>query len=132
MKRLNNKGYMIVEIIVSATIAMTIAYFMMDLIVKLKEIDVEDVKEEFDKKLAEIKEELDDLDKEKVLKIAEIKAEELKDKAEELVNLAVEKGTPVLRDAAEEVRKKAVAVTKDVLKKLQTTEKTLNQSKVHN
>lgn len=37
MKRLNNKGYMIVEIIVSATIAMTIAYFMMDLIVKLKE-----------------------------------------------------------------------------------------------
>lgn len=37
MKRLNNKGYMIVEIIVSATIAMTIAYFMMDLVVKLKE-----------------------------------------------------------------------------------------------
>ena len=37
MKKLNNKGYMLVEIIVSATIAMTIAYFMMDLIVKLKE-----------------------------------------------------------------------------------------------
>ena len=57
------------------------------------------------------------------MKIAEKKAEELKDKAEELVNLAVEKGTPVLRDAAEEVRKKAIAVTKDVLKKLQATEK---------
>ena len=94
-----------------------------DLIIKLKEIDIEDVKEEFDKKLSEIKDELEDLDKEKVLKIAEKKAEDLKTKAEELVNLAVEKGTPVLSEAAEEVRKKAIAVTKDVLKKLQSTEK---------
>ena len=37
MKRLNNKGYMIVEIIVASVIAMTIAYFLMDLVVKLKE-----------------------------------------------------------------------------------------------
>ena len=37
MKRINNKGYMIVEIIVASVIAMTIAYFMMDLVVKLKE-----------------------------------------------------------------------------------------------
>ena len=61
-----------------------------DLIVKLKEIDVEDVKEEFDKKLAEIKEELDDLDKEKVLKIAEKKAEELKDKGKSIQDNPVE------------------------------------------
>ena len=50
-------------------------------------------------------------------------AEELKNKTEDLVNLAVEKGTPVLRDAADEVRKKAIAITKDILKKLQATEK---------
>lgn len=37
MKRLNNKGYMIIEIIVASVIAMTIAYFLMDLVVKLKE-----------------------------------------------------------------------------------------------
>lgn len=94
-----------------------------ELISKIKELDVEDVKAEFDEKLAEIKAELEDLDKEKVLDIAEKKAEELKEKAEDLVNLAIEKGTPVLRDAAEEVRKKAIAVTKDVLKKLQAVDK---------
>lgn len=94
-----------------------------DLVVKLKDIEFDEVKDEFDKKLAEIKDELDDLDKEKVLKIAEKKAEELKNKTEDLVNLAVEKGTPVLRDAADEVRKKAIAITKDILKKLQATEK---------
>ena len=37
MKKLNNKGYMIVEIIVSSIIAMTIAYFLFDLVIKLKE-----------------------------------------------------------------------------------------------
>ncbi len=94
-----------------------------DLMAKIKEIDAEEVKEEFDKKLAEIKDELEDLDKEKVLEIAEEKANQLKEKAEDLVELAIEKGTPVLRDAAEEVRKKAIAVTKDVLKKLQAPDK---------
>ena len=43
----------------------------------------------------------------------------LKDKVEELVDLAVKKGTPVLQDAAEELREKAIDVTKDVLKKLE-------------
>lgn len=37
IKKINNKGYMIVEIIISATLAMIISYFMMDLIIKLKE-----------------------------------------------------------------------------------------------
>ena len=46
-----------------------------------------------------------------------------KDKVEDLVDLAVEKGTPVLRDAAEELRVKAIAVTKDVLRKLEKEEK---------
>ena len=37
IKKIDNKGYMIVEIIISATLAMIISYFMMDLIIKLKE-----------------------------------------------------------------------------------------------
>ena len=49
-------------------------------------------------------------------------AEELKKKAEDLVDLAIEKGTPVLRDAAEEVRLKTIDVTKEVLKKLEDAE----------
>ncbi len=90
---------------------------------KVKEIDVEDVKDEFERKLSEVKNDLEDLDKEKVFEIAQKKANELKAKIEDLVELAIDKGTPVLRDAAEEVRKKAICVTKDVLNKLQDANK---------
>lgn len=94
-----------------------------ELLAKVKEIDATEVKEEFDRRLAEIKAGLEDLDKEKVLKIAQEKAAKLKEAAEDLVQLAIDKGTPVLRDAADEVRKKAIAVTKDVLNKLEESDK---------
>lgn len=94
-----------------------------ELLAKVKEIDIDEVKEDFDRRLADIKADLEDLDKEKVLKIAQEKATKLKKATEDLVQLAIDKGTPVLRDAAEEVRKKAVAVTKDVLNKLEGTDK---------
>ncbi len=90
---------------------------------QIKDIDTEEVKKEFDKRVNEIKVELADLDKEKALDLAKEKALVLKDKVEDLVDLAVEKGTPVLRDVAEELRVKAIAVTKDVLKKLEKEEK---------
>lgn len=92
---------------------------MTELVNQIKNIDMEEVKEEFNHKLAEIKADLADLDKEKVLEIAKEKTEQLKMKAQELVDLAVDKGTPVLRDAAEEVRLKAIEVTKEVLKQLE-------------
>lgn len=94
-----------------------------ELVAQIKNIDMEEVKEEFNHKVEEIKEGLADLDKEKVLEIAKEKAAQLKDKAQELVDLAIDKGTPVLRDAAEEVRLKAIDVTKEVLKKLEKGEK---------
>lgn len=94
-----------------------------DLVAQIKNIDMEEVKEEFSRKIEEIKEGLADLDKEKVLEIAKEKATQLKEKAQELVDLAIDKGTPMLRDAAEEVRLKAIDVTKDVLKKLEKGEK---------
>lgn len=90
---------------------------------QIKDIDTEEVKKEFDKRVNEINDELADLDKEKALDLAKEKALVLKDKVEDLVDLAVEKGTPVLRDVAEELRVKAIAVTKDVLKKLEKEEK---------
>lgn len=85
----------------------------------VKEIDVNEVKDEFLNKVEEIKTGLEDLDKEKVMKIAKDKAEDLKKKAQELVDLAKEKGTPILEKAANEVRDRAINVTKDVLKKLE-------------
>ena len=90
---------------------------------QVKKIDLVEVKEEFEVKLENLKAELADLDKEKVLEIAKKKAGELKDKAQDLVDLAIEKGTPILRDMAEEVRLKTIDVTKEVLKKLENAEK---------
>lgn len=94
-----------------------------ELLAKVKEIDAEDVKEAIETKIAEIRDELEDLDKEKALKIAKQKAADIKEKSEELVNLAVEKGTPVLQKAADEVRQKAIVVVKEVLKRLEKEEK---------
>ena len=94
-----------------------------DLVKQIKKIDLEEVKEEFEVKLENLKAELADLDKEKVLEIAKKKAGELKEKAQDLVELAIEKGTPILRDMAEEVRLKTIDVTKEVLKKLENADK---------
>ncbi len=96
---------------------------MNELVAQIKNIDMDEVKEEFNQKVAEIKADLADLDKERVLEIAKEKAAQLKEKAQELVDLAIDKGTPILRDAAEEVRLKAIEVTKDVLKKLEKENK---------
>ena len=93
-----------------------------ELLKKAKEIDVKEVAEDFMKKVENLKEELEDLDKEKVLAIAKKKGEQLKNKTAELVELAKEKGTPVLEKAANEVRERAVLVTKEVLKKLEKKE----------
>ena len=90
---------------------------------KVKGIDMDDVKESIELKIEEIKMELADLDKEKVLKIAKEKGNALKKKSEELVNLAIEKGTPVLQKAAEEVREKTIIVVKEVLNKLEKKDK---------
>lgn len=93
-----------------------------DLVEQAKQIDVEEVKAEFLNKVDDLKEELADLDREKAIDIAKRKAADLKIKSQELVDLAIDKGTPILRDAAEEVRLKAVDVTKDVLKRLEGTD----------
>lgn len=94
-----------------------------ELATKVKGIDVEEVKESIELKIEEIKAELADLDKEKVLKIAKEKGKAIKQKSEELVDLAVKKGTPVLQKATEEVREKTIEVVKEVLNKLEKKEK---------
>ncbi|MEE3342631.1 MAG: YtxH domain-containing protein [Bacilli bacterium] len=85
----------------------------------LKEVDVNEVKDEFMNRIEDIRNELEDLDKEKALKIAKNKSNELKKKVDELVALAKEKGTPVVESSAENLRLKAIDVTKSVLKKLE-------------
>ena len=94
-----------------------------DLVAKAKDLDMDEVTESIKAKIGEIKADIKDLDKEKVLKFAKEKSEVVKTKATELVDLAKEKGTPVLRDAADEVRQKALEVAKDVVTRLEKEEK---------
>ena len=87
-----------------------------------KDIDLDEVKTEFNKKVEEIKMELVDLDKEKALEIAKEKGAALKVKAQELVDLAVEKGTPVLKKTANDILDKVIKVSKETQKKLAKSE----------
>ena len=96
---------------------------MDELIDKARGLDAEEVKQTIEAKIVELKEEIADLDKEKVLSIAKKKAKKIQDAAQELVSYAIEKGTPVLESAADQVRQKAVVVTKEVLNKLEKEEK---------
>ena len=90
-----------------------------DLLGQVKSMDKEEVKKEFNKKIKEIKAELDDLDKEKALEIAKSTGKDLKIKSQELVDLASEKGTPILRDAAEDIKAKVLEVSKEVTARLE-------------
>ena len=89
----------------------------------IKNIDVEEVKDEFEKKVKEIRMELVDLDKEKVLEIAKEKCNDLKVKTQELVELAKDKGTPVLKETAKDLLETVVKVSKETIKKLDNVEK---------
>ncbi len=90
---------------------------------KVSEIDAKEVKKNFEDKIYEIQDALEDLDKEKVYDIAQKQAKNVKKKADELYELAKEKGTPYIKDASEKVREKAIEVTKEVLKKLEKKDK---------
>ena len=99
---------------------------------KIKEIDVDEVKEGFLKKIEEIKEELADLDKEKVISIARERAEVIGKKVDELVNETKEKATPVIQKAAEDLKAKTVVVLKDTIKKLESRKEEKKEKVISN
>ena len=94
---------------------------MDELVNKARDIDMDDVKEYVVTKTDEIENALKDLDKEKVLEIAKKKSKEIQKSAKDLVNYVKDKGEPVLTDAANAVREKAIETTKAVLEKLENT-----------
>lgn len=94
-----------------------------EMVKKVKEIDIEEVRVSFLNKIEEIKQELADLDKEKVISIAKERAAAIKVKMDELVKEAKEKATPVVQKAVEDLRVKTVAVLKDTVKKLEEPKK---------
>lgn len=90
-----------------------------ELWIKAKDVNVEELKLTFQEKVEDIKRELEDLDKERVLEIAKEKGDLLKKKSEELLKIAKEKGTPILENVAKEVKEKSIVVIKEVLAKLE-------------
>lgn len=89
---------------------------------KAKNIDVDEVRNEIVRKVNDIKEELSDLDKEKVLKVAEKQAKNIQKKADKLYKYVAERGTPILEEASKEVKEKALDVAKNVVTKLENEE----------
>lgn len=90
-----------------------------DLVSQIKQIDVAEVKADFDQKVEDIKEGIADLDREKVIDIAKEKGQALKVKAQELVDMAKEKGTPKLKKSAQDVLENVIKVSKEAIKKLE-------------
>lgn len=95
---------------------------MDDLLEKVKNIDIEDVKITIENKVCEIKDDLKNLDKETVAETIKDQTKKIKKKADELVNYAVEKGTPVVEAAAKEVKKSTVKALESVTAKLKEEE----------
>ena len=93
-----------------------------EMINRVKNMDAGEVKIQIETKVSEIKKELEELDKEKVLEIARNKSKELQTKANDLVEYAVQKGTPILEKTATVIREKTLAVTKEIVKKLEDAE----------
>lgn len=101
---------------------------MEELYQKAKEIDMDDVKEAIEIKIAEIKENIEDLDKEKVKEIAKEKAKQLQKKCDELVQYVVEKGTPIMEKTASTIRDKAALVSREVLEKFSKKEEEIEEA----
>ena len=102
---------------------------MDELLQKIKEIKVDDVKENLQNKIEEIKADLADLDKEKVLSIAREKAEQIKEKLDELVKTAKDKASPVVQKTVDDVKGKTIVVLKDIINKLEKEEDKKNMKK---
>jgi len=94
-----------------------------ELVINIKTIDSEEVRNNIQNKLDSITNEISELDSEKVLKIARKKSESIKAKAEDLVEYMIEKGTPMLEKSASLIKEKAILVTKGILDKLEQEEK---------
>ena len=90
-----------------------------ELLNKLRDIDLQEVKEAIAVKIDNIKASLADLDKEKILEIAKEKGALLKEKCEDLIAYARERGIPAVEKTAKELKEKAATVTKDVVQKLE-------------
>ena len=100
---------------------------MDNLLEKVKNIDVEEVKQTIEEKVREIKEDLKNLDKETVAAKIKEQAKKIRKKADELVTYAVEKGTPVIEAAAREVKESTIKALEAITDKLKDEPKKIEK-----
>ena len=93
-----------------------------EMINRVKNMDSAEVKTQIETKVNSLKADLETLDKEKILETAKKKAKDIQEKANDLVEYAVAKGTPILERTAMSIREKALAFSKEVVKKLEKVE----------
>ncbi len=94
-----------------------------ELLEQLKGVKAEDVKDYFEMKVAEIKKDLAELDKEKILEVAKEKGELVKDKVDELAVQAKEKATPAVEKTISDIREKVIDFLKTTTKNLEKQSK---------
>ena len=89
------------------------------LIDTIKDIDIEETKENLLKKVNEIKKELSQMDAVTIKEVAEEKVDFVKEKCDDLMKLAKEKGAPVVERAAKEVKESASILLHEFLDELE-------------
>ena len=86
---------------------------------KVKDIDLNEVKDDLVDQFEKLKKDLSNMDKEKAKKIAKKKINELNDKAQDLMEMAKEKSAPVVEKTAKDFKKKLADLLADMHDKLE-------------
>lgn len=86
---------------------------------KVKDVDLNEVKDDLVDGYEKLKKELSTMDKEKAKKIAKKKINELSDKTQDLMEMAKKKSAPVVEKAAKDLKKKLADLLADFQDKLE-------------
>lgn len=95
----------------------------------IKSIDKEELKAKFDKKIKELKKDLENLNKETATEMIKEKGQTLLKKADELIDSAKEKSAPIVEKAAKEIKEKTVIILQSAIDKIEKTDSKANAVK---
>lgn len=85
---------------------------------KVKDIDLNQVKEDLVKEFDKFKNEMKDMDKDKAMKLAKEQGTKLLDKCEDLITMAKEKSAPMIEKTGKDIKKKLSEMLADASEKL--------------
>lgn len=85
---------------------------------KVKDIDLNQVKEDLVKEFDKFKNEMKDMDKDKAMKLAKDQGTKLLAKCEDLITMAKEKSAPMIEKTGKDIKKKLSEMLADASEKL--------------